>query len=79
MVVGILNQPNNVYLKETFCEGLHSRLNMAILGMPRTMIVKVVNLMKTMEGELMPSKKYSNKVQDKLKSEIIDYDSDEKP
>jgi hypothetical protein len=52
---------------------------MAILGMPRTMIVKVVNLMKTMEGELMPSKKYSNKVQDKLKSEIIDYDSDEKP
>jgi len=52
---------------------------MAILGMPRATIVEVVNLAKTMEEELMPSKKYSNKVQDELKNKESDYDFDEKP
>jgi hypothetical protein len=51
---------------------------MAILGMPRATIVEVVNLAKTMEEELMPSKKYSNKVQDEFKNKELDYDFDKK-
>jgi hypothetical protein len=34
LVAIIPNQLDNVYLGETFHEGLHSRLKMAILGMP---------------------------------------------
>jgi hypothetical protein len=42
-------------------------------------IIEVINSVKIVEEELMPSKKYSNKVQDELKSEESNYGFDEKP
>lgn len=40
----IPQQLNNVYFQVTFCEGLHLKLKMAILGMPKGLtITKVAN------------------------------------
>lgn len=50
---------------------------MAILGMPRITIIKVINLAKIMAGEMMLSNKYFNKVQDEQENKESDYDSDE--
>jgi hypothetical protein len=61
LVAIIPNQLDDVYLRETFCERLHLRIKMEVLGMPRTTIIEVVNLAKIMEEELMPSNKHSNK------------------
>jgi hypothetical protein len=58
LVAIIPNHLDDVYLKETFHEGLHSKLKMVILGMPQTTIIEVVNSAKIVE-ELMPSKKYT--------------------
>ncbi len=52
---------------------------MAILGMSRITVIKVVNLAKIVVGELMASKKYFNKVQDEQENKESNYDSDEKP
>jgi hypothetical protein len=46
----VLPQPlDYVYLWETFREGLHLKLKMAILGMLKATIIEIVNLVKTME------------------------------
>jgi Cys-tRNA synthase (O-phospho-L-seryl-tRNA:Cys-tRNA synthase) len=39
-------------LKETFREGLKKKLKLAIVGMPRAMIVKVVNSTREIEKEM---------------------------
>lgn len=64
-------------MKETYREGLHSKLKMVILGMPRITIIKVINLAKIMAGEMMLSNKYFNKVQDEQENKESDYDFDE--
>jgi hypothetical protein len=39
-------------LKETFKEGLRKKLKLAIIGMPRAMIVKVANSIREIEKEM---------------------------
>jgi len=43
---------NDVYLKETFKEGLKKKLKLATIGMPRATIVKVANSSKEIEKEM---------------------------
>ncbi len=43
LCVLITQQPNDVYLHETFRKGLRKKLKLAIIGMRRATIVEVVN------------------------------------
>jgi hypothetical protein len=48
----VIPHPNDVFLKETFRKGLKKKLKLAIVGMPRAMIVKVANSTKEIENEM---------------------------
>ncbi len=45
----IPQQPNDVYLRKTFKEGLRKKLKLTIIGMLRAMIILVVNFVKEIE------------------------------
>jgi hypothetical protein len=42
LCVVIPQQPNDVYLKETFKEGLRKKLKLAIIGLPIATIIEIV-------------------------------------
>ncbi len=52
LCVVIPQQPNDVYLRETFKERLRKKLKLAIIGMPRAMIVKVANSIRKIEEKM---------------------------
>ncbi len=52
LCVFIPQQPDDVYMRETFKEGLRKKLELAIIGMPRTTVVKVANLAREIEEEM---------------------------
>jgi hypothetical protein len=54
LCVIIPQQPNDVYLRETFMEGLRKNLKLAIIGMLKATIVEVTNLAREIE-EKMPT------------------------
>jgi hypothetical protein len=47
----------NVYLWEASKKGLHQKLRMAILSMPRAKIIEMANLTKMVEQELLATKR----------------------
>jgi hypothetical protein len=55
-------------MRETFKEGLRKKLELAIIGMPRTTIVKVANSEKEIEEE-MPTPRKSKQSQPLSSSE----------
>jgi hypothetical protein len=52
LCVVIPQQPNDVYLRETFRERLRKKLKLAIIGMPKATIVEVINLTREIEEEM---------------------------
>jgi hypothetical protein len=52
LCVVIAQHPDDVYLRETFKEGLKKKLKLTIIGMPRAMIVKVANSTREIEEEM---------------------------
>jgi hypothetical protein len=53
LCVIIPQQPNDVYLKETFREGLRKKLKLTIIGMPKATIVKVANSTREIKEEML--------------------------
>jgi hypothetical protein len=53
----IPQQLDDVYLRETFKEGLRKKLKLSSIGMPRAMIVEVVNLAREIEKEMPTTRK----------------------
>ncbi len=49
----IPQQLNDVYLRETFKEGLRKKLKLASIGMPRTTIIEVANFAREIEQEML--------------------------
>jgi hypothetical protein len=49
LCIVIPQQPDDVYLIETFKEGLKKKLKLTFIGMPRAMIIKIVNLTREIE------------------------------
>jgi hypothetical protein len=49
----IPQQLNDVYLRETFKEGLRKKLKLANIGMPRTTIIEVANFAREIEQEML--------------------------
>ncbi len=70
MCVVIPQQLDDVYLKETFRERLGKKFKLAIIGMPRSTIVKVANLAKEIE-EKMPTPRRNRRSQPLLDSEYL--------
>jgi hypothetical protein len=52
LCVVIPQQPDDVYLRETFKEGLKNKLKLTIIGMPNATIVEVTNLAREIEEEM---------------------------
>jgi hypothetical protein len=70
LCVVIPQQLDDVYLRETFRERLRKKLKLAIIGMPRSTIVKVANLAKEIE-EKMPTPCRSRRSQTLSDSEYL--------
>jgi hypothetical protein len=68
LCVVIPQQPNDIYLRETFREGLRKKLKLAIIGIPGATIVEVVNFAKEIEEE-MPTPHRSRQSQPLLNSD----------
>jgi hypothetical protein len=58
----IPQQPNDVYFKETLREGLRNKFKLAIIGMPKSIIVEVANSAREIE-EKMPTPRRSRRSQ----------------
>jgi hypothetical protein len=52
LCIVIPQQLDDVYLKKTFREGLRKKLKLAIIGMPRAMIIKVANSKREIKKEM---------------------------
>jgi hypothetical protein len=50
-----------------FCEGLHTKLKMAILGLPQRTIVEIQNSTRMIENKLLPIKQSHSKATRKIK------------
>jgi hypothetical protein len=72
--VVIPQQPNDVYLIETFKEGLKKKLKLTIIGIPKAMIIEVANLAKGFEEE-MPTPHRSRQFQPLSDNEDSDEES----
>ncbi len=74
----IPQQLNDVYLRETFKEGLRKKLKLANIGMPRTTIIEVANFAREIEQEMLTphNNKWSQPLLDNEDSneELIDDD-----
>ncbi len=74
----IPQQLNDVYLRETFKEGLRKKLKLASIGMPRTTIIEVANFAREIEQEMLTphNNKWSQPLLDNEDSdeELIDDD-----
>ncbi len=57
-----------------FCEGLHTKLKMAILGLPQRTIVEIQNSTRMIEDKLLPIKKAIVKQQEKSNDEEFEKD-----
>jgi hypothetical protein len=71
LCVVIPQQPNDVYLKETSREGLRKKLKLTIIGMPKAIIVEIVNSARKIKEE-MPTPCRSRRSQPLLDSEDLD-------
>ncbi len=72
--VVIPQQPNDVYLIETFKKGLRKKLKLAIIGIHIAMIIEVTNLTKKFEEE-MPTPHRSRQFQPLSDNEDSDEES----
>ncbi len=57
-----------------FCEGLHTKLKMAIFGLPQRTIAKIQNSTRMIEDKLLPIKKAIVKQQEKSNDEEFEKD-----
>jgi hypothetical protein len=71
LCVVIPQQPNDVYIKKTFKEGLRKKLKLAIIGMHMAMIIKVANSTREIEKE-MPTTCKNKQSQPLLDNENLD-------
>jgi hypothetical protein len=49
----IPQQLDDVYLRETFKEGLEKQLKLTIIGMPRATIIEIANFAREIEQEML--------------------------
>jgi hypothetical protein len=69
LCVIIQHRLTNAYLWEMFKKGQHQKLRMAILSMPREIIIKMANSTMMMEQELIATKRKLVKEQDEFENE----------
>ncbi len=74
LCVVIPQQPNDVYLRKTFREGLKKKLELTIIGMLRVTIVEVTNLAIEIEEKMFTTRK-SRQFQPLLDNEDLDEES----